>query len=490
MRITNISIILFIWTGICCSSVYDIADDRQLFLDRSLIEHVENVELRMHHPQPAEKILFFDKPWEGPFSGCYFSVIKEDNYFRMYYRGANSTKHQVTCLAESKDGIKWIKPNLYLYSFDGNKRNNIVFSSDDTAAHNFSPFIDNNPNCLPEQRYKAIGGLYEDGISGFVSPDGIHWSEVDKHPLFENPPYLAFDSQNVVFWSDVEKKYICYCRIWPDVDPQNIDISNSIRRVGRLTSVDFMNWSPIKPMQLLHDGQNVPDQHLYTNQTYPYFRAPHIYIATAARFMPNRSVIDKSEAKTIGVKPNYVNDCSDVILLSTRAGEDNYTQTYLSSFLRPGYGLENWVSRTNFPAQNIIQTGESEMSMYVCKNYAQPTSHIQRYSLRIDGFSSIHADYEAGKLLTKPLTFCGDKLELNFWTSAAGFIKVEIQDNDGNPINGFTLLDCQEIIGNNVSYVVQWRNTSDISSLAGKKVRLLFQLKDADIYSFVFRGVN
>ncbi len=239
-------------------------------------------------------------------------------------------------------------------------------------------------------------------------------------------------------------------------------------------------------MKIMHNGQLVPDFQLYTNQTLPYFRSPNFYIAMAVRFIPGKRVISQNQAEQIHVNSKYFNDCSDIVLLSTKPDSTIYNQTFLSSFLRPGYGPENWVSRTNYPVLGLAETGPSEMSMYVCKNYAQPTSHIQRYSLRIDGFASIHADYEKGTLLTSPLLFEGNRLEINFWTSAAGSVKIEIQDEYGNPFNDFTFLDCQEIIGNSISHVVKWENSSDLSSLAGKKVRLLFELKDADLYSFVF----
>ncbi len=42
-------------------------------------------------------------------------------------------------------------------------------------------------------------------------------------------------------------------------------------------------------------------------------------------------------------------DCSDAILMSTRGG-DNYQCTFMELFLRPGIGLQNWVSRSNYPA--------------------------------------------------------------------------------------------------------------------------------------------
>ena len=51
----------------------------------------------------------------------------------MYYRGAHwdeakkAPGHpELTCYAESKDGVQWIKPKLAQFEFDGSKENNIV----------------------------------------------------------------------------------------------------------------------------------------------------------------------------------------------------------------------------------------------------------------------------------------------------------------------------------------------------------------------------
>ncbi|HIE96710.1 MAG TPA: hypothetical protein EYG03_02385 [Planctomycetes bacterium] len=83
--------------------------------------------------------------------------------------------------------------------------------------------------------------------------------------------------------------------------------------------------------------------------------------------------------------------------------------------------------------------------------------------------------------------FGGTQLELNFATSAAGLIRVEIQDADGKPLEGYSLADCPEIFGDTIARTVVWKDDSkDVSSLAEKPVRLLFELKDADLYSFRF----
>jgi hypothetical protein len=125
------------------------------------------------------------------------------------------------------------------------------------------------------------------------------------------------------------------------------------------------------------------------------------------------------------------------------------------------------------------------MSLYVNQNYGQPTSHLRRYSLRLDGFASVRADYDGGEMRTKPLRFQGSKLLLNFSTSAAGGIKVEFQREDGAPIPGFTLADCQELIGNDVERSVTFA-AGDLSRLAGQAVRLRFVMKDADLYALRF----
>lgn len=103
----------------------------------------------------------------------------------------------------------------------------------------------------------------------------------------------------------------------------------------------------------------------------------------------------------------------------------------MSALIRPGIGPQNWVSRTNYPALNLVQTGATEMSLYVNQDYGQPTARLRRYSFRIDGLASVSAPYEGGGLLTKVLTFEGRPIGDQLCTSAAGFIKVEIQAADG-----------------------------------------------------------
>ena len=175
------------------------------------------------------------------------------------------------------------------------------------------------------------------------------------------------------------------------------------------------------------------------------------------------------------------------MLLTTRPGTNRFDRTFLEALVRPGRGAENWVSRTNYPLRGVVQTGPREMSLFVSRHYAQPSWHIERLTLRLDGFSSIQAPYEGGEILTRPLVFSGNQLEINYATSAAGSLRVEIQDVGGKPLPGFSLSECPQIIGDEIERLVTWQGNHELGALAGMPVRLRFVMKDAHLYSLRFR---
>ncbi len=457
------------------AEVLDLGARRELFVDRYLIDTLRGAELRLETPVPKGEVLRFDRPWEGAFSG-YATVIRDGKSYRLFYRGVpdsgqDGRSEEVTCYAESPDGIRWTKPSLGLFQVSGSRENNVILAGMPPFSHNFCPFLDRRPGVQPAERFKALAGTSASGLAAFVSADAVHWRKMRAEPVLPPAKQTRYDSQNLAFWSEAEAQYVCYFRVF----------RNGIRWVARTVSPDFQNWSA--PVEMSFG--DAPPEHIYTNQTSPYFRAPQIYVSIAARFEPGRQVLSKEEASEIRVDPGYFKDCSDAVLFTTRGGS-RYDRTFLEGFLRPGLGLENWVSRTNYPALNVVETAPGEMSFYVNRNYGQPTAHLERYALRLDGFASLHAGYAGGEMVTKPLRFRGTRLELNYATSAAGGIRVEVQDPDGAPVPGFTLADCPELIGDRISRAVRWNTGRDVGSLDGKAVRLRLALKDADVYSLTF----
>ena len=87
------------------------------------------------------------QPWEGIFS-AYTTIIRDGETLRMYYRGGpqgireDGTNAEVTCYAESVDGIHWTKPKLGLYEVAGSKENNVVLAGMAPSSHNFTPLLD------------------------------------------------------------------------------------------------------------------------------------------------------------------------------------------------------------------------------------------------------------------------------------------------------------------------------------------------------------
>jgi hypothetical protein len=459
------------------NDVISLGSRLELFLDTFLIERLHTSHLVLHEPEDAGPVLQFDRPWEGPFCG-YCTVIRTEEKYQLYYRGLpragrDGSSLETTCYAESEDGITWRKPDLALFEIQGTTRNNVVLAHAAPVTHNFSPFLDTRKDVEPAYRYKALGGTEKSGLRAYVSGDGIRWRPMQSASVFRKG---KFDSQNVSFWSEHERRYVCYFRTWTE------RAYGGFRTVSRTTSQDFITWSDPVTM----DFGDTPPEHIYTNQTAPYFRAPHIYVSVAARFLPDRQVLTEEEALKLGVDPGYFKDCSDAVLMTSRGG-NRYDRTFMSAFIRPGIGLQNWVSRSNYPALNVVPTGPTEMSIYVNQDYAQPTAHLRRYRLRTDGFVSIYAPYEGGEMISKAFTFQGDRLLLNFATSAAGSIRVEIQDAAGNAIRGYTIDEARMLVGNEIERAVSWQQGSEVGSLSGKKVRLRFVMQDAHLYALRFQ---
>ena len=453
----------------------DIGSRRELFIDRHLVNQLEGARLQLQKPQPGGVALRYGSPTEGRF--CFYTtVIRDGDLFRMYYRGhpwGPEWQKSVTCYAESSNGIHWTRPELGLVQVEGSEKNNVILPT----GRQFCPFLDSRPGVPAAERYKAnMEGA--DGLIGYVSADGVDWKLVQEEAIVPRSLPNHFDSQNAMFWSVAEGCYCVYARHMTER-----------RTVARSTSTDFLNWSPPVMMTYSDTDSATPSQHLYTNQTQPYFRAPQIYLALPGRFQAGRRVLTDAQAAEIDAhaEGGGVEDISDGVLMTTRSGTTHYDLTFRGSFVRPGIGLRNWTSRNNYPALGVVQTGPNEMSMYVQRDYSQETAYLERLTLRLDGFASVNAPYGGGEMVTRPLRFTGSELEINYSTSAAGSIQVETQDADGNPIPGFTLSDCPEIIGDEIGRVVSWKSGADLSRLAGVPIRLRFAMKDADLFAIRFR---
>lgn len=453
----------------------EIGSRRELFVDDFLIDTLRgDAELKLHHPVPREVVFRADRPWEGNLM-FHVSVFRDGNIYRMYYRGwdydedrKRTSRHKVICYAESRDAIHWERPELGIVEFQGSKKNNIILDCTQGVASNgaFAVFRDDNPKCDSTARYKAIALHSKNGkgLYAFGSADGVRWLLLDEHPRITRG---AFDSHNLAFWDQESGVYRAYWR-WFD---------KRVRAIRTATSPDFIHWS--KGADLQYD--DAPREHLYTNAVQRYPRAPHLLIGFPKRFVPSR------KSPTGFAMPGL----SDGVFMSSRDGVHFHRWT--EAFIRPGPQPERWVNRNNFTAWGVIETPSSlegapaELSLYSTEGYYRgAATRLRRYTLRQDGFVSLHAPLSGGELITKPITFDGTQLKMNFSTSAAGSVRIEVRDAGGKPVEGYALADCPEIFGDESERRVTWNTGRDLSQLAGKPIRLRLVVKDADVYSFRF----
>jgi len=458
-------------------STVSIGDQLQLFLDDWLIDSMTGLRLKLHHPRRAEIVVRKDKPWED---STMFDpvVIRDGSRYRMWYRTNFNSPPFYTGYAESDDGVHWTKPSLGLVEFRGEKNNNLVWSSgpDKSLPYVLCVFKDNNPKTPASEQYKAIGIRRRPGsdppaddLYGLVSADGLRWRLLQKEPIIGGPRGDSmFDSHNVAFWDSARRQYVIYARGWPDGWP------GGTRGIRRAVSSDFRRWSSLEALDLWGDSDR---DHLYKNAATPYYRHPDILLMFPKRYLPTRKSPDP-EWKHGGL--------SDIVFMSSRDGV-RWDRRFREAFLRPGRDQLNWHERAIEVGPGLVPTGDGEMSFYFMEHYRTESVRIRRGVLREDGLVSVDANFKGGELVTRPLVFAGDKLVINYSTSAAGSIRVEIQDPSAKPLAGYELDACDEIYGDELNRVVQWDGKSGLQKLVGEPIRLRVVLRDANLFSLRFR---
>ena len=491
-----------------------IGDRRELFVDREVIEELEGAQFVLHRPQPQEVAIKCDDLWEATAPG-YSTVYQDEGRYRLYYRAMpeggteDADDRQVTCYAESDDGINWQKPTLNLIEHNGSSANNIVYKG--VISHNLTPFKDDHPDCREDHRYKAVGGVREksDGLWALTSPDGIHWQKLGNEPLsFPG----NFDSQNLIFWDANSGVYRAYWRAHRRDDPkvpEGRDVRTSVSEdFVRWSEPEWLDYEPNRSGTAERDQTDDPtgDHHqFYCNGVLSYNRAPHLVLGFPHRYvdrgwtastdvLPDRERRQKlADLNVKGGRPTREGTVvTDVLFMASRDGKRFFV--WPQAFIRPGIQRSgSWYYGDTWNAWGLVETASRyasappELSFYISEadDRAGP-GRLRRYTLRLDGFGSIYAPLSGGSAVTRTLVFEGRQLQINFSTSAGGRARIEIQDDQGQSIPGFSLDDCHLQYGDQVDRVVTWKEGADVGNLANRPVRLKFELKDADIFAFQF----
>lgn len=467
----------------------DIGFRRELFLDDTLIDLSRTTAGEvLHRPVRRELVMTNDAPWEAD-GWVYYTVFEDGGLFRMYYLSMpmynkDHTKHDPPFhhinYAQSTDGIRWEKPCLGIHAFEGSKKNNIIAITDTMDA--FHVFRDDNPGARREERYKAVYTKPGHRLWCMVSEDGIHFREG-----WQLSGQGRFDSHNTAFWDAEASLYRCYFRDFHESG------GAMVRDIRVMESEDFRVWTAPRRVEY---GKDSPDFHMYTNGIQPYFRAPHQYIGFPARYTERPEWTANYDALCGAARrkyrmrfhPRFGLALTDGLFMASRDGLAFHRRD--EAFLRPGpESGTRWVYGDGYAGHGLLCTAangpgeDKELSLYVSVNHWSDTPvQLYRYTLRLDGFVSRSAGWAAKTLVTKPLRFSGDRLLINFATSAAGSVRIALEDASGSPIPGYA--SCA-LFGDSADRPVDF--PAPLSALQGRPVRLCFTLQDADMYAYGFQ---
>jgi hypothetical protein len=455
----------------------------QLFLDDSWIEETTFVSRQWHQPRKfPDPVLRPEHPWERWCPVMFGTVLHWRGKFRMWYNcWSRETKPRV-CYAESADGVAWEKPRLGLCAFDGSKDNNIILdpSAPERLIDDITVMDD------PDDRAWPLKALYWEGKAGdhkaargyyaARSKDGIHW---DRSPGLVVPGWGdRFNAVSV----KLDGKYVIYGRrpgSWNQYG----------RCVWRIESRDLRRWSEGK-LVLKRDPEDPIHMEYYSASVFPY------------------------ESLTLGAieRMHMSPDRLDTELIWSHDGGWKWERApKRPSFLGPSTGDRRWDDTwVNLPTNPPIRSKGRLWFYYSGRSSAHacpyPMNHgaIGLALLRIDGFASLRAAERRGLIVTKPMRWPGGDLCVNVDPRrdleshpafCHGEARVEVRDPSNRPLPGFTWEDCQPVTTNTVfddgsCRAVAWKKQKSAHRLAGRRIRLAFQLRDAHLFSFRARAAE
>ncbi len=494
----------------------NIGSRRECFFDNYLIdEEKTTAEKRLHKPVRKQVLHTFDQPFENSLT-TFVTVIFAEGKYRMYY----VTSKNYICYGESDDAQHWTFPKMGIVSMNGSTENNVILTLDMLKEKfdfhffdNMSVFYDENPACPADEKYKmTCWWLGHAALILLLSEDGIHF---DKMRMITTEG--EFDSQNRSFWSAAHGKYFAYFRSEhvpaPGTDRMDTSCMDAdaralydedqflLREPGEGTYVfmrdicvaespDAINWSHTKHIQFT--GR---DFQMYNNCVFPYPRAPHMLIAFPLRYAERKAWTknydelcgreDRLERmKTIA---RFGLAISDGLFMSSRDGY-NFVKFDEAFIAPPPENPESFVYGDGTAVPNVIEVpsdipgADNEYMILVRESYRTAVDHnkLVKYTIRMDGFVSIHAGSEPAVAVTKPFIYEGKDLYANIATSARGgaFFTLTCGDESYTSV---------EIFGNSVDKRIRFADDEAVGRLSGKEVTLTVQMFDCDLYAIRFQ---
>lgn len=483
----------------------NIGSRRELLCDNYLINtRKTTVSAIPQKPVKREVAFVHDKMWESRGAVYHNIVNTPDGRMLMYYKSNYHDKKpdgmvgiiRRICVIESTDGGRtWSRPEFTITPLEEKAPVNNIISGLYDYYDNLFVFYDTNPKCPENERYKAIYGEWGTGIFGYKSADGIHF---DFHPEKDEngsdhtmlisgaDSGCYFDSLNTVYFNNNTGKYVAFVRGFhcgDDLYPPDPDVPEAVRDIRYMESKDFKKWSYPVPFKYNDDY----DYQLYANAITPYYRAPHMFVANPTRYIAkpewNDSFDNLPAAEERRNRPRG-KSLNDAIFMSSRDCKKWFR--YPEAVFTPGpEHTRNWAYGDCYPCVGMVETpneiegADPYLSLFCKEDHDGEPTKLYRYTLRMDGFVARRATVKPQKLVTKSFIYEGNELEINFETSAVGYLKIKIKDENGNEAIS------DEIFGDKIDRKVAFKDNA-LARFSGKSVVMEIEMSDASLYSFKF----
>ena len=242
------------------------------------------------------------------------------------------------------------------------------------------------------------------------------------------------------------------------------------------------------PVVIEPDSLDLPQTHIYTPNVHIYPYADHVYLA----FLPVYRRYKGFRSYGRDTRGQYHNDGPvETQLAVSRDGIHwkRYHEPYI-----PLGRINEIDGGCIYMGVGMIRHGDEIWQYYSGSPWTHGsyryqhglTNAIFRAVQRLDGFVSVNTGCKEGELITHPIIFKGNRLQLNIDCGAIGEAWVEIQDSSGAPFPGYRIEDCVSVDRNGVAQEVWWKNGPDVGKLAGRPVRLRIKMRSSKLYAFQF----
>ncbi|NOZ22757.1 MAG: hypothetical protein GXP25_16890 [Planctomycetes bacterium] len=412
---------------------------------------------------PDNPVVRLGRPGSPDAIRCHFdgSVYYIDGTFRMWYKAVSSARH-ANAYAESKDGIHWTKPRLGLVDFGGNKQNNLI-----PMAGGAIVFHDPDDKDPSRRFKKAVVKPSPQGIGSLwslaFSPDGLRWKTVQRPD-----PILWHKAESDVL-TRIGGEWFIYAQ-------------GTTKQTGRIAVAFHSNNINTPPSEwkkevvwTMRDKYGVYQAH---HGIKPWVRGGLIIGVYGI-------LHDRHELRDATI---------DLGMLLSHDGIHWREPWPLATILRRGqegawdsmFILQGAPCFVNVRDKTYLYYGGTDTGNM--GDFVQ----IGLATLRRDGFGYVGIDIgwtfsqpgpRTGGFTTVPIRLHDRTKERvllnvdNLSKEKEQFVKVELLDDKGSPIPGYTLADADPLTDNGIAVPATWHGDSSLAKVQSDVIRLRVHLQ-------------